>query len=272
MMRSEALKIDRAHVEKTFRDYAKAYDMTDTKIRLKYDHTFRVAMLCEKIADSLSLSAADRDLAWLTGMLHDIGRFEQVKRYGTFRDADSVDHAHFGAKLLKEGLLETYLPGCMMASGGDEITLLLKAIDNHSAFRLPKDLTERELLFCNILRDADKIDILRVNAEIPQEEIYNTTTEKLMHDPVSEAVMEAFPKRSAILHSLKETTVDHLVGHISLVYELVYPFSLREACAQGYLYRSLNFRSENPKTNAQFDRIRAIMRDYLAECGISFSS
>ncbi len=272
MMRSEAFTIDREHVEKTFRDYAEAYDMTDTKIRLKYDHTFRVAALCEKIADALSLPAADVDLAWLSGMLHDIGRFEQVKRYGTFRDAESVDHARFGVGLLEGGLLETYLPGFLKEAIADEISLLLTAIGNHSAFRLPKNLTERELLFCNILRDADKIDILRVNAEIPQEEIYNTTTEKLMHDPVSDAVMEAFPKRSAILHSLKETTVDRLVGHISLVYELVYPISLQEACAQGYLYRSLAFRSKNPKTNAQFARINAIMRDYLAECGISFSS
>ena len=39
------------------------------------------------------MDAADVDLAWLLGMLHDVGRFEQLRRYGTFIDADSTDHA-----------------------------------------------------------------------------------------------------------------------------------------------------------------------------------
>ncbi|MCR5268850.1 MAG: HD domain-containing protein [Lachnospiraceae bacterium] len=266
-MRSEGFSVDRARVVDTFRAYTAAYDMSDPKIKLKYDHTFRVADLCEKIAGSLSLSDADRDLAWLAGMLHDIGRFEQVRRFGTFRDSESVDHAHFGVELLKDGLLETYLPEA--AQDPETVGLLLKAIDLHSAFRLPEDCTERELLFCNILRDADKVDILRVNVEVPMEEIYNTTREVLMHDEVSPSVMEAFPKRSAVKHSLKHTTIDHLVGHISLVFELVYPYSLKQVCAQGYLDKMLAFRSENAQTNAQFAMICEEMRAYLAEKKIS---
>ena len=33
----------------------------------------------------------DVDLAWLIGLLHDVGRFEQLKRYGTFIDSQSID-------------------------------------------------------------------------------------------------------------------------------------------------------------------------------------
>ena len=55
-------------------------------IILKKEHTYRVANLSEKIARSISdiydLSEGDVDLAWIIGMFHDIGRFEQVKRYG----------------------------------------------------------------------------------------------------------------------------------------------------------------------------------------------
>ena len=44
-------------------------------------------------------------------MLHDIGRFEQIKRYGTFNDSKSVDHGEFGADLLfkEQRLIEDYI-------------------------------------------------------------------------------------------------------------------------------------------------------------------
>ena len=47
--------------------------------------------------------------------------------------------------------------------------------------RLPdsEELDERTAMFCHILRDADKIDILKVNVEFPLEEIYNVDTEVL---------------------------------------------------------------------------------------------
>ena len=94
---------NKTNVEQAFNRYVSAYNAADPKIRLKIDHTCRVAALCERIASSVGLE--DTSLAWLCGMLHDIGRFEQVKRYGTFVDAVSVDHAALGADLLfREGL------------------------------------------------------------------------------------------------------------------------------------------------------------------------
>lgn len=33
-------------------------------------------------------------------MLHDIGRFEQIRCFGTFNDGMSVDHAELGADIL----------------------------------------------------------------------------------------------------------------------------------------------------------------------------
>lgn len=104
--------IDRERVKNTFAEYTSGYNATDPKIKLKIDHTYRVAELCELIARNLKLDEYETDVAWLTGMLHDVGRFEQIKRYNTFNDAQSVDHANFGANLLfKEGLIDTYVAG-----------------------------------------------------------------------------------------------------------------------------------------------------------------
>ncbi len=253
------MQIDREHVKETFRNYTAAYDLSDEKIKLKIDHTYRVAELCERIARAEKLSAADVDLAWLLGMLHDVGRFEQLRRYGTFIDAESVDHAALGADILfGEGhMIRTYI------SGDTEDAVIETAIRVHSAYRIPESMTERTAMLCHILRDADKIDILRVNVDVPLEEIYNTTTEELRNACVTQAVMDSFYEHHATLRSIKRTPVDHVVGHISLMFELVFDESVRIVREQGYLDKLMHFESENPVTTAQFSELRAEMERYL---------
>ena len=276
------IKIDRQRVKDTFMEYTSRYNVNDPKIKLKIDHTYRVAALSERIARSLELSEEDADLAWLIGMLHDIGRFEQLRRYGTFSDADSIDHAQFGVKLLfEEGLLEQYLPmtdrsdgeGYQQGNtqeGEDEISpyvplreIIRTAIWNHSAYRIEEGLDARTEMFCHIIRDADKIDILKVNHDVPIEEIYNVTTQELRQSEVTPAVMDAFFEQHAVLRSLKKTAVDNIVGHSALVFELIYPESIKIVREQGYLKKVLDFQSENPVTREQFVRLRECMETFL---------
>ena len=60
--------IDRERVKNTFAEYTSGYNATDPKIKLKIDHTYRVAELCELIARDLKLDEYETDVAWLTGM------------------------------------------------------------------------------------------------------------------------------------------------------------------------------------------------------------
>lgn len=256
----EAWTADRRHITDTFASYVADYNAADPKIKLKIDHTYRVAELCAAIAESLKL--ADVDLAWLMGMLHDIGRFEQIRTYGTFSDADSVDHAMLGADLLfEEDLLEQFVPSAQQAFSEREYRILELSIRNHSRYRLQEGLTEEEILFCNILRDADKIDIFRVNYDTRLEEIYNVTTEALRKAAVTEEVKQCFRERHAVLRSLKKTPVDHLAGHICLVFELVFPVSRQIVREQGYVDRLLQFESVCQETRDWF----AYMREHIWE-------
>ena len=109
---------------------------------------------------------------------------------------------------------------------------------------------------CNVLRDADKIDIFRVNCDTPPEEIYNVSTEDLKTSKVSEEVKACFLKRTAVLRSLKKTAIDFPVAHLCLVFELVYPVSRDIARKQGYVDRLLSFESDNPDTRAWFQYMR----------------
>lgn len=250
--------INRRKVTTEFENYVSNYDPSDPKIRLKIEHTYKVAELCEKIAKTLSMTEEETEIAWICGMLHDIGRFEQIRRYHTFMDAESVDHAKFGAELLfgEEKLIRKFVE---QPDWDDEIET---AIYWHSAYQLPENLSEEKQRFCQILRDADKLDILRVNLETPLEEIYNVTREELQESLVTPEVMEAVKEHHTVLRSIKKTPIDHVVGHICLVFELEYPKSRELVKEQGYLERMMHFESKNPKTLEQFAWIRQEMKKY----------
>lgn len=277
--------INRENVISAFAEYVRNYDPSDEKIKLKIDHTYRVAGLCQRIAESLGLSEPDVDIAWLLGMLHDIGRFEQIRRFGTFNDVQSVDHAEFGADLLfKEGLIRKFAEGyyeeCELAEPENQedeqiiknnehhnkdTGLLEMAIRQHNKYRVKEDLTERQRMFCDILRDADKVDIFKVNADIPMEIIYDVTTEELKNGIITKEVLESFYKKETVLKSVRRSAVDHIVGHISLLFELVYKESYRQAKEQGYVYKLLDFKSDVPEVNAEFDDMRKYVDEFLME-------
>ena len=253
----------REKVITAFDNYTKDYDISDPKIFLKVKHTRKVASLCEEIAQSLGMNDIDIDLAWLCGMLHDIGRFEQVKRYNTFFDSQSINHATFGADLLfLDGLFEKIVPTDCNAYTQKE--LIEKAIRVHNLFRLPEDLSDREYLFSTILRDADKIDILRANCETATEDVYNVTTEELKAAAVSEDVKIAFNERRCAKRHDRTTAVDFLVGHICLTFELVHKRSLELMYEQGNLFKLLAFESDNPSTNEWFAYMKEQMLEFFS--------
>lgn len=256
------MSIDRKRVREQFASYTRNYNAEDPKIALKIAHTYRVADNCEKIAGSIGLSGDDADFAWLSGMLHDIGRFEQVRRYNTFIDSESVDHAEFGADLLfgKEHLAPDYY---------DERSyddMLETVIRQHNKYRMDPAVTGRMLTFCNILRDADKVDILRVNVETPMEEIYNVSEEELLTSGVSEKVMVQVREHRAVNRDVMVSPAEHLIGHIALAFELVYPKSWELARQQGYLYKMFDFPSGNESTlNALKETRTELERFYGSE-------
>ena len=225
-------------------------------------------------------------------MLHDVGRFEQLRRYNTFSDAQSIDHARFAVELLyDEGLIADYVPEISTTElvadartwrsmGGvnesptaqsedmplsDILQTLRIAIGEHSAYRIQKGLDERTRMFCQILRDADKVDIFRVICDTPMEEVYGFQTKDILRSAITPEVMQAFYEHHAVLRKLKKCPADYIVAHGSLTFELVYPESLRIAKEQGYLKQMMSFQSENPDTAEIFEDLRKDLNGYLEE-------
>jgi len=125
-------------------------------IDLKEEHTRGVCKEILDVGNSLNLDNQDLQMAEVIALFHDVGRFEQYARYGTFADAESEDHALLGVKVLHKNSVLKIL---------DQETrdLILRTVSYHNRAKLPEEETEeRCLFFTKLLRDADKLDIWRV--------------------------------------------------------------------------------------------------------------
>ena len=69
-----------------FENYISNYDLNDDLIRLKYYHTYKVVDLMAEIAYRFNLDKEHLELAKIIGLLHDIGRFEQIKKFNIISD------------------------------------------------------------------------------------------------------------------------------------------------------------------------------------------
>lgn len=124
-------------------------------LNLKYEHTQHVLDNVKMILQYENFSNIVSRGALLAAIYHDMGRFPQFIKWKTFNDWESINHAILSVQLLKQyGFLK------------EEIEIIqklcLSAIILHNRKMLPRQLCNEIQLTSAILRDADKLDILRV--------------------------------------------------------------------------------------------------------------
>ena len=208
--------IDMIEAKKAFKEYVKKYNPEDEKIKIKIVHIEKVAENSKRIAQNLGLSQEDVELAELIGLLHDIGRFEQVRLYHTFVDKDSINHGKYGAKILfEDGLIRNFIKDNKF----DKIIKL--AIVNHNRADIEEDLTERERLHAKIIRDADKTDIFRILISGDKKSIWEKAD--LSDDKISDEIYREFVEDKRINYKERKTSADILVSHFNYVYDLNFP-------------------------------------------------
>ncbi len=145
-----------------FTKYVNSFNSGDEDLQQNIDikkvHTDNVCKAIIDIGESINLKQNDLYLAETIALFHDIGRFEQYARYRTFVDSKSENHAILGINVLREKEVLKNLKN----STAD---FILRCILYHNKLELPKNETEKCLLFTKLIRDADKSDIFRVVTE-----------------------------------------------------------------------------------------------------------
>lgn len=131
-----------------FFEIVKNYDCKNSNILRKLIHSFSVAEKCYSIACSKGLSNKKRNLCYLIGLFHDIGRFEQWKKYGTYDDKKSIDHADLSCEIIDSLNFEENF-----GITQKELIIIKESIKYHTKPYTGKN--KEILLFNYILNNAD---------------------------------------------------------------------------------------------------------------------
>ena len=209
----------------TFKDWFSEYtrtfytdDVEDSRnIDLKVRHTYFVFENIVRIAKEEHLSDNDLMIAETAALFHDLGRFLQYSRYKTFRDSISVNHGRLGAEVLDKENILRHLPL-------HERQLIINTVRFHNAFEVPSFEDQQNILFLQLIRDADKLDIWRIFVEYyegPEDKKASAVGLGLPDLPdYSKTVLSClYEKKLATLSGLK-TLNDFKLMQLSWVYDL----------------------------------------------------
>lgn len=227
------MKIDFKHARGVFEDYLNGYDREDEKIKLKIIHTYGVVKSAREIGHRMHLNEEDQQLAELIALLHDIGRFQQLRLYNSFSPY-TMDHAAFGVQLLFEGenpMISRFIED----RSYDE--LIRVAIARHSDFRLEGIQDERTLFHAKMIRDADKLDNCRVKLVDSVEAMIGVPQEHAGEGKISPKVWESCLRKEAVSSPDRITSLDYWVSYAAQYYDLNFKETWRIMKEKDYISR-----------------------------------
>lgn len=227
-------------------------------VRLKIGHTARVAANMQLLTTELDLPEGISRKAQAIAWLHDVGRFPQLERYGTLNDRESVDHAVLGLQVIAENRILEGLSGSVQS-------VIRTAVANHNRLEVESDLNDRTMLFCNLIRDADKIDIERVirtsdeevDADGKSPALFNLPEEPYCSQLILEDVQAG---RLARMENMSVRNDFRLVA-LAWVFNLNFAPSFRILKERGHLEYLAQRLPNNPETASAVKRVMQALDD-----------
>lgn len=209
---------------------------------LKRLHTLHVYTNTRRIAAREGFAPELARVCALTGLYHDLARFDQYLQYGTFKDSQSRNHGVWAVKLLK---LHQRLE--------DEPVFIRNtvsaAIAMHNRAALPASITGDVKLAAMTIRDADKLDILRVMDEhLSAPGPYNPTVVLgLPDDPNlhSETVIDAALHHKPALYADLRSVNDFRLLLGSWLFDMNFAASKEMFCSKGHAARLVSALPDN---------------------------
>ncbi len=242
-----------------FEKYVENFNMNEPQIKAKVVHTYHVMAICEKIAESLRLNEIEIKLAKLIGLLHDIGRFDEVKMLGIF-DSNKFNHAIHGCKILfDKKMIRKFVETDKYDS------IIQFAILNHNKLEIEKTSDKNYLLYAQIIRDADKIDSFRVKVEEELGAISPKFLNSVLeNDVISPSVLKTFFECKTILDKDRKTTMDMWLSYIAFVFDFNFIYGLKYLQTNNCINKIIDrVDYKNNITKLQMEDVREFSNKYI---------
>lgn len=201
--------------------------------KLKKQHSLIVVQHAINICTLPEIDNLCKKRIVLAALLHDAGRFLQFKEYQTFHDADSVDHGQLSKEII---IQEKFLQPIER----ELIPDILHAVLFHNKLHIPCKSSTADITL-KAVRDADKLDILRViteHLEPTQEKPLNS------HLPdtgeISPLILNSIFSGKQICYSQRKSYDDMKLTMLNWIQELYFSYSYKHVFEMNYVDLILN--------------------------------
>jgi len=231
-----------------FNQYFKRFDIKEADILQKFHHSYRVMGYVKEIGKSLDLEEHDIWLCEMIGLFHDIGRFEQWTRYQTYIDRNSVDHGDLSCEVIEE---EKILDGI----NNIDKNIILNAIKYHNKYEIESIIDERVLLFCKIIRDADKLDILFEQG--------NTISK--IEKSLPKKILEEIYSKKLCSNEYVNTDVDIVLRHMGFIFDLNFSHSFKTLEKKDWFKNKFNLLENYVEEKSDLQELEEFVNKYVEE-------
>ena len=239
--------------ELAFDKYISNYDKSVKQIRYKYHHSYEVEKLMKELSNKLGLEKEETEIAELIGLLHDIGRFEQIRKFGKCSDVETgVDHADESCVYLFD---EKHIRDFIKDTKYDDI--IKDAIKYHNKYEIDINVTGKNLFFSKMIRDMDKVDIYRV-----LKEEYKADFNK---EEISKNVYGSFMKHETIDSHNKKTATDGVLAHLAFIYDINFKESFKILKNTKYLEEYYETITPEKDSIEEFEKIKNEINKFIEE-------
>lgn len=249
---------------KSVNDYIDTFNSEDDFINLNYnlkrEHIYQVINYSVDISHSIFSDEYSVMIAQLSALLHDIGRFEQFREYQTFNDPVSVNHAELAVKIIEEN-------GWLEKLSARVQNIIKESILNHNKLAVSQIEDFETLQFCNILRDADKIDIidLTIKEYAQNNKKRNIAFSLELEDSplVSKAVIKNIMEEKLPDRKEMKTITDFKLGQMAFVYDLNFKHSFSIINKRQYLNKLFENLPKNDQIFEVYRRVKIHVENQL---------
>ena len=240
-----------SRIMRIFEQYMKNFDMNNANIKVKYFHSLKTMELAKDIATNLGVFTEEEiTVCELIGLFHEIGSFDKNPEFHIIND-NNEDYTNKTLELLfTNGMIRKITPETKYDG------IIKFAIYSLNKEGYPSNLNQKIVYFCDVLKDAHKLDTFRLAINYP----YIDT--RIESYPTA-MVYDEFKKFKTIPNKLTENNSDEVLLVLSNVFSLSSRYSyyiLRENNYINKLIESLNFSDDEIKKF--FTAIQKILNMY----------
>jgi len=230
-------------------------------VQRKYRHTLRVLSHVREMVPACGTGDDACLLIECAAILHDVGRFAQLRVQSSYDDGKGYDHGTQGAITLEEaGILDDLPEG--------ERSTILETVRFHNRAAIPEDIGPDSRRALEVVRDGDKLDAIRNNLKYLNPAAQHGKALKsglTWHDTeVSADVLEQVMSRQLVPFKSIRWSNDFILFLCCWIYDLHYPYAFNQLVESGNYDKLLGLLPDTPAVAPAKAQLRGDL-DWIAK-------